>query len=109
MASVWHRNPSVERRYTAALANQISFSDMAIGTSMTVVTVVCDEKPVADKAATGRILSCRAKRGRTMSAVPQAPLRLSLRAGFLEKREKGRTPGLFGQNVKRQTRVLRTG
>jgi hypothetical protein len=26
----------------------------------------------------------------------RAPLRLSLRAGFLEKREKGRTPVIFG-------------
>ena len=42
---------------------------------MTAVTVECDEKSVADKAATGRTLSCRAKRGRTMSAVPQAPSR----------------------------------
>jgi hypothetical protein len=67
---------------------------------MTAVTVECDEKSVADKAATGRTLSCRAKRGRTMSAVPQAPLRLSLRAGFLEKREKGRTPS-YWSNVKK--------
>src|SRR5260370_5741953 len=50
------------------------------------------KKSVDDKAATGRPFSCRAKRCRTMSAVPQAPLRLSLLAGFLEKREKGRTP-----------------
>jgi hypothetical protein len=58
---------------------------------MMAVTVVCDEKSMVDKARMGA-LSCRTKRGRTMSAVPQAPLRLSLRAGFLEKREKGRTP-----------------
>jgi hypothetical protein len=31
-----------------------------------------------------------------VSAVGQGPLRLSLRAGFLEKREKGRTPSYFG-------------
>jgi hypothetical protein len=31
------------------------------------------------------------------SAVWQATLRLSLRAGFLEKREKWRTPSYFGQ------------
>ncbi len=31
-----------------------------------------------------------------MSAVREATLRLSLRAGFLEKREKWRTPSCFG-------------
>lgn len=36
---------------------------------MTAVTVECDEKSAGDKAATGRTLSCRAKRARTMSAV----------------------------------------
>jgi hypothetical protein len=35
---------------------------------------------------------------------PTATLRLSLRAGFLEKREKWRTPGLFGVNVWKQQR-----
>ena len=43
-------------------------------------------------------LGCGArKEDRTVSAVRQAPLRLSLRAGFLEKREKGRTLSYFGQ------------
>ena len=42
-------------------------------------------------------LGCGArKEDRTVSTVRQAPLRLSLRAGFLEKREKGRTPSYFG-------------
>jgi hypothetical protein len=65
---------------------------MEIGVSMTAVTAHCDEKSVADKAATGRTLSCRAKRGRNDVGCYSGPLRLSLRAGFLEKREKGRTP-----------------
>jgi hypothetical protein len=41
-----------------------------------------------------------------MSAVPQAPLRLSLRAGFLEKREKGRTLSYFTSTIQ-ETRVNR--
>ena len=35
-----------------------------------------------------------------MSAARQATLRLSLRAGFLEKREKGLTPSDFGSRLK---------
>jgi hypothetical protein len=35
--------------HTAALANQISFSGMASGMSMTAVTVDCDEKMVGDQ------------------------------------------------------------
>ena len=38
-----------------------------------------------------------------MSAVRQATLRLSLRAGFLEKREKWRTPGYFARSSKTKT------
>jgi hypothetical protein len=39
----------------------------------------------------------RVKRSRTVSAVRQATLRLSLRASFLEKHEKWRTPSYFDQ------------
>ncbi len=59
---------------------------------MTAVTVVCDEKSVVDKRRLGELSPAAQSQAETMSAVPQAPLRLSLRAGFLEKREKGRTP-----------------
>src|SRR5260370_30067138 len=88
------------RRIERALPIRSSFSSMASWVSMTAVTVECDEKSAGDRAATGRTLSCRAKRGRTMSAVPQAPFSNSARKG---------APQLFGQNVERQTRVLRTG
>jgi hypothetical protein len=58
---------------------------------MTAVTVDCDENSAGDKAATGRTLSCRAERGRTMSAVPQAPSR---------KAREGAHPQLFGRMLK---------
>src|SRR2546429_106218 len=57
---------------SARCLSGLHFRLWRIGMSMTAVTVVCDEKSVADKAATGA-LSCRAKRSRTMTAVPQAP------------------------------------
>jgi hypothetical protein len=40
---------------------------------------------------------------RTASAVRQATLRLSLRAGFLEKREKWRTPSYSGSVLKNKS------
>ena len=62
---------------------------------MMAVTVVCDEKSMVDKAREWGYSLLPHQAGRTMSAVPQASLRLSLRAGFLEKREKGRTPSYW--------------
>jgi hypothetical protein len=40
-----------------------------------------------------------------VSAVRQATLRLPLRAGFLEKREKWRTPNYFGPILKSEPAV----
>jgi hypothetical protein len=57
---------------------------------MTAVTVDCDEKSVADKAVSA--LSPAAQSEAERCRLFLSPLRLSLRAGFLEKREKGRTP-----------------
>ena len=58
---------------------------------MTAVTVVCDEKSVVDKRRLGE-LSPAAQSEAERCRLFLGPLRLSLRAGFLEKREKGRTP-----------------
>jgi hypothetical protein len=63
--------------------------------SVSVMTVQekCDEKGLG--AASGhRNVRCR--------QFGRAPLRLSLRAGFLEKREKGRTPGALQKPVAEQ-------
>jgi hypothetical protein len=44
------------------------------------------------------LLGCESeKRSRTVAAVRKTTLRLSLRASFLEEREKWRTPRFFGQ------------
>ena len=83
-----------------SFSEQWSLSHWRSCASVRAVTVECDEKSVADKAATGRTLSCRAKRGRTMSAVPQTPSR---------KAREGAHPQLFGRMLKRQTRVLLPG
>src|SRR5260370_16273205 len=63
-------------------SDQWSLSHWLSCASVRVVTVECDEKSVADKAAAGRTLSCRAKRDRTMSAVPQAPFASRSRQPF---------------------------
>ena len=67
---------------------------------MTAVTVECDEKSVADKAATGRTLSCRAQRGRTMSAVPQAPFGSRSGQAFSKSARRGAPPVIWS-NVKK--------
>jgi hypothetical protein len=59
---------------------------------MMAVTVVCDEKSMVDKAREGGTLSCRTKRGRTMSAVPRSPFGSRSGQAFSKKREKGGTP-----------------
>ena len=59
---------------------------------MMAVTVVCDEKSMVDKAREWGALSPAAQSGAERCRLFLGPLRLSLRAGFLEKREKGRTP-----------------
>jgi hypothetical protein len=67
------------------------------GDSVSVMTVQekCDEKSLG--AASGhRKVTCR--------QFGTAPLRLSLRAGFLEKREKGRTPSYFVSVLKTNPR-----
>jgi hypothetical protein len=66
---------------------------------MMAVTVVCDEKSMVDKAREWGTLSCRTKRGRTMSAVPQA----------FSKSARRVAPPVIQSNVKRQTRVLLPG
>jgi len=71
--------------------------------SMTAVTVECDEKSVADKAATGA-LSPAAQSEVEPCRLLLGPLRLSLRAGFLEEREKGRIPSYFTSTIQ-ETRV----
>src|ERR1700674_473220 len=57
------------------------------------------EKSVADKAATGRTRSCRAKRGRTMSAVRRPPSALA-QGRISRKAREGAHPQLFGQMLK---------
>jgi hypothetical protein len=59
---------------------------------MMAVTLVCDEKSMVDKAREGGHSLLPHKAGSNEVGCPSGPLRLSLRAGFLEKREKGRTP-----------------
>jgi len=59
---------------------------------MMAITVVCDEKSTVDKAREwGHSLLPRKARPNDVGC-SSAPLWLSLKAGFLEKREKGRTP-----------------
>jgi len=62
---------------------------------MTAVTVECDEKSAGIKTATGRTSLLPRKARPNDVGCSSGPLRLSLRAGFLEKREKGRTPSYF--------------
>src|SRR6266404_4388902 len=57
------------------------------------------KKSVGDKAATGRTLSCRAKRDRTMSAVPRPPSALA-QGRLSRKAREGAHPQLFGQMLK---------
>jgi hypothetical protein len=75
---------------------------------MMAVTVVCDEKSMLDKAREWGHSLLPHKAGPNDVGCYSGPLWLSLRAGFLEKREKGRTPVTWS-NVKRQTRVSLPG
>jgi len=59
---------------------------------MMAVTVVCDEKSMVDKAREWGHSLLPHKAGSNDVGCSSGPLRLSLRAGVLEKREKGRTP-----------------
>src|SRR4029077_1364374 len=60
------------------------------------------------KRANGGTLSCRTKRGRTMSAVPQAPFGSRSGQAFSKKARRA-APQLFGQMLKDKTRVLLPG
>jgi len=88
-----------------ALPIRSSFSGMASCVSMTAVTVDCDEKSVVDKAATGRTSLLPRKARPNDVGCSSVPLRLSLRAGFGEKCEKGRTASHFMSRLK-DTRVI---
>ena len=59
---------------------------------MMAVTVVCDEKSMVDKARMGALSPAAQSEAERCRLFLRPPFRLSLRAGFLEKREKGRTP-----------------
>jgi len=76
--------PSLETGTVFDIALSGNYCAIANRVSVMAVQERCDDKGL--KAAFGhRSLRCR--------QLCRAPLRLSLRAGFLEKREKGRTPG----------------
>ncbi len=66
---------------------------------MMAVTVVCDEKSMVDKACEWGHSLLPHKAGSNDVGCSSGPLRLSLRAGFLEKRE-GAHPQLFSQMLK---------
>jgi hypothetical protein len=83
-----------------ALPIRSSFSGMAISTSMTAVTVACDEKSVVDKAAAGAHFSPAAQSEAERCRRFLGPFSKSARRG---------APPVIWFNVKRQTRVLLTG
>ena len=89
--------PSLETGAVFDAVLSVNYCANCDSVSVRAVQEKCDER--------GRI--CLWHRNVRCRQFGRAPLRLSLRAGFLEKREKGRTPGCFTPTIQEIRVTLR--